>query len=190
MLLSSLELSEEFDTFLAYWDALPRERHPFLPSKQHITPARFGGVIQNIGIAERIGDLDMRVLFYGSGIERVSGIKVTGQNYYDLLPQEFVKPLSIFHAYVFEIPCGAYVGDIVTTSSGAQYLYETIQYPMVNEDGEVKYLLVYGLGRKPYGEESDRVSATIGRANIKEMHYIDMGAGAPSAHIENFKFYR
>lgn len=149
-------------------------------------------MIQNIGLAESIEHLNMKVLFYGSGLERISGIKVTGMNYYDLLPPEFVKPLSIFHAYVLGTPCGAFVGDVITTPSGNRYLYESLQYPLADEDGTVKYLLVYGQARKPYGEEEDgeRHLASIGRASIKDMHYLDLGAGAPSAHIREFEFFR
>ncbi|WP_262691125.1 PAS domain-containing protein [Kordiimonas aestuarii] len=184
------KLSADFDSFLERWHMLPRSAHKLVPCKRDITPMQFGEMLQNIGIAEAVGHQDMRVLFYGSGIERVSGLKVTGKNYYDLLPPEFVKPLSVFHAYVLGTPCGAYVGDVVTTPGGSKYLYETLQYPLADEQGVVKYLMVYGLGRKPFGEEGDRDNANIGRDSIKEMRYLDLGAGAPAARIENFEFHR
>ena len=186
----SFKLGSSFDSFQERWEALPRRSHPLLPCRKDITPAHFGEMIQNIGLAKQMGHLNMTVRFYGSGLERISGLKVTGMNYYDLLPAEFVKPMSVFHAYVLGTPCGAFVGDVVTTPSGNRYLYESLQYPLADENGDVCFLMVYGQARKPFAAEDERALASIGRANIKDMHYIDLGAGAPTARIVNFEFRR
>jgi hypothetical protein len=184
------QLSQSFDRFQERWNALPRRTHELLPCRRDITPAHFGELIQNVGIAEAVGHLNMHVLYYGSGLERISGLKVTGRNYYDLLPSEFVKPMSVFHAYVLGTPCGAFVGDVVTTPSGSHYLYESLQYPLADDNGQARFLLVYGHARTRLDIEDERALASIGRANIKDMHYLDLGAGAPTARIEDFEFFR
>ncbi|WP_417465079.1 hypothetical protein [Kordiimonas sp.] len=185
-----IELAPEFNEFRKCWETLPRTAHPLIPAKRDITPARMGEMLHYIGIGEMRGHEDMQVLFYGAGIERVSGIKVTGKNYYDLLPSAFVKPLSVFHAYILGTPCGAFVSDVIATPSGARYEYQSLQYPLADDHGEAKYLLVYGRARIPYDDNSERESASFHRDSIKDMHYIDLGAGAPSACIENFIFHR
>ena len=186
----TFEINPSFDSFQERWHSLPRRAHPLLPCRKDVTPAHFGEMIQNIGIAEYRDHLNMTVQFYGSGLERISGLKVTGMNYYDLLPREFIKPMSVFHAYILGTPCGAFVGDVVATPSGNRYLYESLQYPLADEKGEVRYLMVYGHARKPLEHQDERALNSIGRASIKDMHYLDLGAGAPSARIENFEFFR
>lgn len=169
---------------------MPRRAHPFLPCRKDCTPARLGAFLPQIGIAEfkKPGQLD--VLFYGSELERASGLKITGMNYYDLLPNEFRGPMLKFHEYIFGVPCGAYIADFVRTEAGNQYLYESVQFPLADEDGTVRFILVHGRGRKPFTDTTDRMVTGMGRRAIKEMHYLDLGAGAPTARIENFIFYR
>ena len=185
-----VSLAPEFDPFLKAWHALPRRTHPVAPARRDINPITFGELLHHTGLAEMRAHKDLKVLFYGSGIERVSGLTVTGKNYYDLLPPEFVGPMSIFHDYILGTPCGAYVGDVVTVTGGSRYLYESLQFPVADDDGKVRYLLVFGQGRKPYNDDSGRDHASFGRANIKDMYYIDLGAGAPTSRIKDFEFHR
>ncbi|MCJ9427508.1 PAS domain-containing protein [Kordiimonas marina] len=187
---TSNKISPEFTPFLACWQALPRSRHPFLPARSDCTPARLGPFLPNIGIGLHQGPGKMEVLYYGSVLEQVSGLKVTGMNYYDLLPEVFRSPLMKFHHLLFSTPCGAYIADFVKTEAGNQYLYESLQFPLTDDKGTPTYLLLYGLGRKPFTDKTDRNIEGIGRRAIKEMHYLDIGAGAPSARIEDFIFYR
>jgi len=184
------EFGPEFESFLRCWDNLPRTAHAFLPQRRDINPTTFGELLQHTGLAKWLGPQNMEILFYGSGIERASGFKITGMNYYDLLPQEFIKPLSQFHQAVLGVPCGAHIADVITTESGNSYLYQSLQYPVTDKDGNVVYLLVYGLGRKPYGDESERKLETHIAANIKELEFIDLGGGAPKSRIENFVYHR
>lgn len=179
-----------FKEFLACWDKLPRRTHPFLPSKGDINPVTFGSLIQNTGLAEYQGKMNMHVFFYPTALEQQSGLKITGQNYYDLIDENFKIPLNRFHRHILETPCGAFIADVVTTRSGSSYLYETYQYPVADENGHVRYLLVYGLGRRPFEDTTGRQLGNHVASNIKEMVYIDLGAGAPSERIEDFRFYK
>lgn len=185
-----IKLASEFSDFQSCWADLPRSAHPLVPAKRDVTPARFGEMLHYIGIAEARGHQNMQVLFYGAGIERVSGIRVTGRNYYDLLPPAFVKPLTVFHDYILRTPCGAYVSDVIVAPSGTRYEYRSLQYPLCDDAGNVKYLLVYGRARIPYDDGSERDKASFQPDRIKDMYYIDLGAGAPKARIENFVFHR
>ena len=118
------------------------------------------------------------------------GLAVTGKNYYDLLPETYHQSMSVFHSILQDTPCGAYIVDAIETTSGNRYVHETLQLPISDEFGEVRYLLVYGLDRKPYGDRGSRTDESHQPSNIKEMHYIDLGAGAPTVCVENFNFRR
>ncbi|WP_417450755.1 hypothetical protein [Kordiimonas sp.] len=114
---------------------------------------------------------------------------MTGKNYYDLLPASFHKPMSIFHNNMLDTPCGAYVADVIGTTAGTRYIHHTLQLPAADEAGNICYLIAFGLARRPYGDQGIRTETSHQPSNIKELFYIDLGAGMPSAYIKDFEFH-
>lgn len=180
----------DFEPFLALWRSLPRDHHPLVPRRKDINPVLFGSFLNLIGIAEMKGPFNLQVTYAGSGYEHGASFQVNGKNYYDLLPEPFARPMAIFHDNLLGTPCGAYISDVVTTTSGTRYLHESLQLPLCNNDGDLKYIMAFGVGRKPWEEAGKRTKGDHNATNIKEMHYFDIGAGAPAARIENFRFHR
>ncbi|NVJ98584.1 MAG: PAS domain-containing protein [Alphaproteobacteria bacterium] len=180
----------DFEPFMALWRNLPRTHHPVLPRRKDINPVLFGAYLPLIGIAEMVAPFHMQVIYAGSGYERSASFEVNGKNYYDLLPPDFAKPMAIFHEHILGTPCGAYIGDVITTSKGNQYLHESLQLPLCSDQGDVRYLMAFGVGRKQLDDASSRTAGDHNAGNIKEMHYVDLGAGTPKARIENFVFHR
>ena len=120
-------------------------------------------------------------------MERLSGLGTTGENYYSLISDDLKPLMNFHHQTIFNTPCGAYVGDVITTRSGNTYLFETMQFPICDSTGKVNYLLAYGYGRSPAGDLGRRdVSDRTGQ-HIRELHYMDLGAGAPSSCIIDFE---
>ncbi|TNE62833.1 MAG: PAS domain-containing protein [Alphaproteobacteria bacterium] len=183
-------LKPEFERFLAVWRSLPRDSHPLLPAKRDVTPAVFGDFLRRMAMTEMRAPQNLLIFFAGSEFEHNAGLDITGRNYYDLLPPAFFKPMTTFHENLLGTPCGACIADVIVTSSGARYLHETIQLPLTDGMGTVRYLMGYGLARKPAGDDGYRVQASHQPGNIKELHYLDLGAGAPGERIEDFTFYR
>ncbi|MCJ9427509.1 PAS domain-containing protein [Kordiimonas marina] len=180
----------EFDAFYNAWRRLPRRAHDLLPSRSDVGPDTFPGLLPFMALTEMLGPCYLHIFYAGSGFERNAGLPIADQNYYDLLPLEFHKPMAKFHEILLETPCGAEVSDIIVTSQGSRYLHETMQLPLVDDDGDVRFLMAYGLGRKPFEDASSRTRESHSPGNIKELHYLDIGAGAPSARIEDFIFHR
>ena len=182
----STELNPEFDEFFSLWKSLPRRKHNLLPCKADIKPAQFGKFLQFIAIAERKSPDDFRILFAGSVFEHNAGFPVTGRNYYEMLPPSFIKPMKAFHRNLLGTPCGAYIADVIHTTTGSSYIHHTLQLPMVDEKGFVRYLVGCGLARKPYDDTGSRTDASHRPANIKDMFYLNLGSGAPKQKIVNF----
>lgn len=188
--MSTAEKIENFEAFLNCWEALPRDHHPFLPAKSACTPVTLGALLPQSGIFEYCGKFDLRIRFIGSELERLSGIRVGDTqegNYYSLLPDEFKPMMHGYHKAVFGTPCGAYVGDVLTTKAGSSYLFETMQFPLCDDKGDVRYLLAYGYGRVPTGDLGGRDVHDRTQAHIRDLHYMDLGGGAPSSCIINFE---
>ncbi len=181
-------IPDEFAPFLNAWKNLPRKKHPLLPEKRDISPVLFGKFLHLVCITEFIAPRNMQIRFAGSEFERLAGFGKGLTNYYDILPEQFVESTEIFHQLIRTTPCGAFVGDVITATSGARYMHETIHLPLVDDEGKVRYLMIYGVGRKPYGDQTPRSQGNHNESNIKELHYMDLGRGAPAAKVQDFKF--
>lgn len=180
---------EGFDDFLKAWEQLPRSKNTILPTRNSITPTTFGELMPNIGIAEFIGPKNLTFSYYGSRIETLSSMLLTDKNYYDLLSEDFTQGMAIFHKQLFGTPCGAYVEDLITTSSGNKYIFRNLQFPLLDDKGIPRFMIVYANARKPVEDKSLRDQKRLKASSIKTMKYIDLGAGAPQSHIEDFAFH-
>ena len=183
-------LPQSFTPFLGKWGSLERTVHSLLPCRADLSPLRFGEFLPNICVTERLGPMDLPIRYAGSAFERAAGYPLNGVNYYDLLPEHFKKSAAVFHDYIVSTPCGAFVRDIISTDSGSRYLHETIHLPLVDNSGRVRYVMAYGLGRKAVDDKGMRPIEDQSDSHIKDLWYLDLGAGAPSVCIENFIFHK
>jgi len=179
--------TENFENFLNIWNGLPRNHHEFLPSKEDCNPANFGSMLAQTALLRYDARYKLTIVFVGTEMERISGMGTTGENYYSLISDELKPQMNFHHKTIFQTPCGAYVGDVITTRLGNSYLFETMQFPVCDKDGQVRYLLAYGHGRRPTGDMGERdVNDRTGQ-HIRDLHYMDLGGGASSACIINFE---
>lgn len=179
--------TENFEDFLTAWNALPRKNHPHLPSISDCNPVTLGALLPQCAIFHYPGKHQLILQFVGTEMERLSGLNASGANYYDLIAEDFKPLMNHYHQTVFGVPCGAYIGDVITTRSGATYLFETMQFPLCDDNGKPSYLLAYGYGRRPTGDLGGRDVNDRRGQHIRDLHYMDLGAGAPSSCIINFE---
>ncbi|NVJ71196.1 MAG: hypothetical protein HWE08_12620 [Alphaproteobacteria bacterium] len=179
-------IPEAFQPFIQKWSSLPPRKHPFLPCRSDLTSRLFAEFLPLLCITQVVAPMILPIIYAGEAFERSAGYKLNGVNYYDLLPKKFRKSVAIFHSNILETPCGAFVRDVITTDAGSRYLHETIHLPMVDDEGQVRYVIAYGLGRKPFGDRGIRPKEDQSDTHIKDMHYIDLGAGAPRTYFKNF----
>ncbi len=182
-----MKKTENFEQFLDTWNGLPRRTHAFLPAIRDCTPITLGELLPQSALFKYEGKYKLKLQFVGTEMERLSGLKITGANYYDLITDGLKPLMHIYHETIFGMPCGAYVGDMITTPSGQTYLFETMQFPLSDEDGTPTHLLAYGYGRKPTGDFEARDVSDRSGQHIRDLHYMDLGAGAPSNCIINFE---
>jgi hypothetical protein len=184
-----MEYCEGFESFLDVWEKLPRSSGNALPSRSVVTPSTFGSLMPHIGLAELIGPNDLTFSYYGSKIETLSSMLLTGKNYYDLLAKEFIPAMAIYHKQLFGTPCGAYIEDMISTVGGNQYIFRNLQYPLLDENGEARHMIVYANARKPADDKSLRTQRALKASSIKTLRYIDLGQGKPKNYIEDFSYH-
>ncbi|MFC3053417.1 PAS domain-containing protein [Kordiimonas pumila] len=185
-----LTLGQHFHDFLSFWDALPRTLHPFLPAKADITPANCGKLLPHMGIGRYNAPGNIYVLFYGTLLEKATGIAPTGKNFFDTLPPESHEAIKLFHSIIFERMCAAYVVYLIASSDKLYYSYRTLQLPAVDEEGIPRYLIIYGTALQPEHNYNKRAFMGMDQKNVKEMHYIDLGNGAPTFKIEKYTLHK
>lgn len=176
-----------FGEYLDCWRALPRRHHSLLPCVKDCTPNTLGSLLPYIALARYDGKYQMITTFVGTEIERLAGTVTDGMNYYDSMTPDLKKSTHIFHKILLGTPCGAYVSDIVTTNTGAQYRFETMQFPLCDKQGEIKYIMAFGYGRSPVKGRLSRQPNDHKTGNLSDLHFLDVGAGAPDDCIINFK---
>lgn len=184
------KLPETFHPFIREWCALPRKAHTMMPCRDDLSPVRFGAFLPYLCVTEMIEPMQLPIRYAGSVFERAAGYPLTGRNYYDLLPEGFKRSVAVFHDHIIRTPCGAFVRDIISTDSGSRYLHETIHLPLSDAKGQVRYVMAYGLGRKALDDKGKRPLDDQSDSHIKDLQYLDLGAGAPTACIENFIFHK
>jgi len=182
-----LNSAKNFEQFLNAWDKLPRNSHPFLPAKDDCNPINLGGLLPQTALLRYDGRYELTILFVGTEMERLSGLTVSGENYYSLISDDLKPLMNFHHKTIFMTPCGAYVGDVITPRSGGSYLFETLQFPICDSDGKVCYLLAYGHSRSHAEDQGARQISDRTGQHIRDLHYMDLGAGAPSSSIINFE---
>lgn len=181
-----LSIAAEFDRFQQLWRSLPRRTHTLLPCRRDITPGVFGDLLHHMCLGERSSADHLKLIYAGSGFERNAGFAAMGVNYYDVVPEQFLSAIKRFHQNLFTAPCAAYVGDLVTSTMGNHYLHHTLHLPITDDSGNPCYLLVFGLDRKPASDLGDRLRDSVGESNIKDLAYLDLGAGTPSGYVSDF----
>ena len=178
---------KRFDAFWDLWNRLPRRDHAFLPCRQDLSSAEMAPFLPRMGIAEWHGTMSLFMTFFGSEIEKMSGANLHQCNFYDFLDPNLRDPMKRFHNVIFNTPCGAYVGEVLTVDNGQNYLFENIQVPVIGKSGQPDVLLIYAHARTtiPHGPLRKQASSTA--STIRDFHYIDLGGGAPDFAMENHK---
>ncbi len=180
-------IEPEFDQFQRCWQQLPRHAHPLIPRKKDITPATFGELLHQTCIGERRSVDEMYLAYAGSGFERNAGFDAMGQNYYASVPQAFLGAIKRFHDNIFSLPCAAYICDLVTSTTGNQYMHYTMHLPATDDEGVPRYLVVFGLDRKPATDVGIRAERSVAATSIKHLAYLDLGAGTPEGFVRDFQ---
>lgn len=132
-------LPPEITPFLDAWNKLPRAAHSILPQKSDINPIKFGEYLHLVCITEMVAPRNLQIRFACSKFERLAGFKLELKNYYDMLPSKFAEATETFHRRLLGTPCGAFVSDLITATTGSRYLHETVHLPLSDNQGNVRF---------------------------------------------------
>lgn len=175
---------EMFDDMLKAWQAIPRVQGSKLPLKASFSPAVLRQHLQNIGMAEYLGDGKLIIRLAGTNSREFWGEEVTGADYYNMpgiVSQEVMLP-SIVVESVLAQPCGLRSLREVEGEDGNTWVGDVFSVPLCNEKAEPVYLL-YGYRVFPKDVKGVQAwepqFADLSSARLVGATFVDLGYGVP-----------
>ena len=173
-----------FDDMLHVWRGLPCADGAKVPAKKEFSPTALARHLQNLGIAEHLGDGQLSIRLAGTNSREFWGRELTGASLDEVaqaLPENVMVPPMILEA-VFNQPCGMKTLREAEDKNGHTWQADMFSLPLADGGGEVKFLL-YGYRVTPK-DDSQRHAwepgfADLGTARLVSAEFVDVGHGVP-----------
>lgn len=161
------------------WLSLPRRDGSLCPEKKDFSPVKLGKYLSSVVLYERMDSNRIIVRVAGTQIREFLGSEITGQNLIDIFPPEFVPAYITYYDNLRAYPCAGIVERPIRVMGGAAYLVKTLQLPLMDENGEIKYF--FGTSQfSPLPKQfTDIRSAAMTASRNLKIQYHDIGAGTP-----------
>jgi hypothetical protein len=176
---------EMFDDMLKAWQDLPRLDGAKIPGKKAFNPAALSKYLQNIGLAEHVGDGKLIIRLAGTNSREFWGEEVTGSDYHKLpgvTSEEVMVPPMIIES-VLNQPCGMRSLREAEDTEGYTWKCDMFSLPFSGDSSESKFLL-YGYRIYPKDESQPQAwepgLADLSTARLVAAEFVDLGFGVPA----------
>lgn len=166
--------SDRTKQFFSYWDQLPKHDH--LPDRKDFDPVHVAKHMAMVSIMEIRGPRDAHIRLAGTGVRDILGIDMTGQNYFDYLPDELATINEAAYGHLLGRPCGRHGVNRVRTGMGTIIRLELLTLPIRNGTAP-KQLIIYNSVLEQLGFDEGEPKLL----EIEGYKWIDLGAGVPDA---------
>lgn len=130
---------------------------------------------------------------FGSVIVKVSGEKLNevynrsliGLDIFDIMSPKEKDFVVKIHKLMFEQPCGVYTNRSLEKETGTIITLATYAFPMISDDGNEKYFLMYYEDRSATTDSNDLQGKFSALSLYDSLEFIDIGHSAPSAKAFN-----
>ena len=139
---NALDASDSHKSFIRIW-MNEREDGALLPEKSVVDPIDLGraGLLPSIWLAEREANGDFRYRISGEMVDRVFGRSLMGERISSCYPVDALRStLGLWHR-MLEQKLGFHSQALVYVKSGVPFKGERMSLPLVNENGEPKYII-------------------------------------------------
>lgn len=177
--LHSLKFCEAAAAVTDLWLSLPRRDGALCPEKKDFSPVKLGKYLSSVVLYERMDSSRVIVRVAGTNIREFLGSEITGQNLIDIFPPEFVRAYITYYDNLAAHPCAGMVERPMRATGGAAYLIKSIQLPLADEKGDVRYFLGISQSSNLPKQFTDFRSAAMTASRNLEIQYHDIGAGTP-----------
>ncbi|TNE60550.1 MAG: PAS domain-containing protein [Alphaproteobacteria bacterium] len=177
--LDMLRHSKATQDLVAFWRRLPRPEGQVCPKRSDFSSAQINGALPEVFVSEWYSDDVLAIVQAGTVLDRLLGVDITGQNIFDILPPELKEPERVYYRALRDQPCAGVLTRSANNLIGRPFVYRTIQLPLLDPFGKVRYFV--GTGAAIEGKQLEQ---EFGQTNFKsirllERRFFDIGAGVP-----------
>jgi hypothetical protein len=123
---------------------------------------------------------DMTILASGSKLVVALGVDLTGKNIFKYVPDENKKTQQDYYQKLQGQPCAGLLVRWGTNMKGRPFMYRTIQLPLKDRQGVVKYFIGTGFMKAIDGLNYDtKEEGEIVNIDRQENVFLDIGCGIP-----------
>lgn len=178
--LHQLRHSKATQQLVQFWLNLPRPEGQVCPRRSDYSSAQINGSISETFLSEWDDDDCLRVVMAGTVLDRYIGIDMTGKNIFDMTPEELVDDERTYYQALRDQPCAGLITRSMINFADVPFVYRTIQLPLLDPFGEVRYFV--GTGLVFEGDELEREfgQRNFRRTRLVERRFFDIGAGVPA----------
>lgn len=167
-----------FDQFTAYWKTLQAEAEGPLPARSQFDPSQITTLLPHVYLLEHKSPEEMIVRLMGTALDEISGIPVTGLNYFDVCPPEDVSLYMEINERLHALPCASLVVRDITFENGKNYSLSSLGFPMANDEGKLAYSIGLMLPARQF-KSDDMNNGGVAHSVLRDLTYIDIGFGVP-----------
>lgn len=149
-----------FDDFIKAYGLKPSLAHVFL--SQFITPR------------------SIHILMSGGHLDQFLGTDLAGEDMFLQMPSHIANQERPFYNDLRLTPCAGRVIRVGTHTSGETCKYSTIQLPLADLDGKIRFIVGTGQFLAPVPQKDTSGHIVFDSIKYVELQYFDIGAGTPN----------
>lgn len=159
-----------------FWDEVRGDR--LLPSTSDIDPSQIAYILKDIAILDVIDPMNILYRLAGTGIAERMGEDPTGNNLIEMTAPETRAMVSKILHLIVSHPVGAIATYENIYSTGKRSLVESLYLPLQKAEGQSDRIVSVHSREKTVTYEDEQAHSTVA-AKIRELEWIDLGAGTP-----------
>jgi len=125
----------------------------------------------------------------GGQLDDLLGQDLTGENLYLKMPAHISNQERPYYNSLRTQPCAGRVIRYGDHSTGAEITYATIQLPLADLKGKIRFIVGTGQYLAPYPPDATSGLAIFESTKHVDLTYFDIGAGLPEQAIEQRQTY-
>lgn len=177
--LKKLNYTKATANLIEFWSRLPRPDGQVCPRHSDFSSAQVNGTLPEIFVSEWITDEDLIVIQTGTVLDRLIGEDITGLNIFARTEPSIREEEYIYYRKLRDTPCAGKLTRSAPHENGSHLYYRTIQLPLLDPYGNVRYFVGTGAILNDDRELKDLGLLNLGALELVERHFFDIGAGLP-----------
>jgi hypothetical protein len=185
--LLALDYTKATQQLVTFWSRLPKAEGQVCPKHSDFSSSQVNGNLPEIFISEWQDDGGLVVVQAGTVLDRLLGTDMTGLDIFEMTAEALREPEREYYGLLRDTPCAGMLTRSAPNHSGETVLYRTLQLPLLDPYGNVRYFVGTGAVLNKDRAELEYGFMTLGEMGIVSRHFFDIGTGLPAPSAPELK---